>query len=273
MTEEDKTFQALTQRLGEMVKENVELTERVKQLMSDYNKVVKQLQAIPLLSEIDALEREVRELKKNNNDLQEQFNACNEDMIRLNGDIINNIHATSLGKCIEETENPIVTTDLDIDCCDFCVLSQGRVYNLSYEENGKRVKIYFAPKAYYSAERLLECYFVIGVKGTHCDQWFIPERIHGCQYYNSIDSPFPEWAQHRDFMLALDYYNMRITYIIRDNEMERIEAMVKKINPKFNLLKKVLPNLSDGNILSLIFPDYKHLKKSMVLSNNHNSNN
>lgn len=59
MTEEDKTFQALTQRLGEMVKENVELTERVKQLMSDYNKVVKQLQA--------------------------------------------------------ETENPIVTTDLDID--------------------------------------------------------------------------------------------------------------------------------------------------------------
>lgn len=72
MTEEDKTFQALTQRLGEMVKENVELTERVKQLMSDYNKVVKQLQA--------------------------------------------------------ETENPIVTTDLDIDCCDFCILSQGRVY-------------------------------------------------------------------------------------------------------------------------------------------------
>lgn len=270
---EDKTFQALTQRLGEMEKENVELTERVKQLMSDYNKVVKQLQAIPLLSEIDALEREMRELKKDNNDLQEQYNACYEDLIRLNGKILDNFHATSLGKCIEETENPIVTTGLDIDGCDFCVLSQGRVYDFSYEENGKRIKLYFAPKAYYPAERLLECYFVIGVKGTLGDQWFIPEQIHGCMYYNSIDSPFPEWAQHRDFMLALDYDNMSITYIILDNEMERIEAMVKKINPKFKLLKKVLPNLRDGNILSLIFPDYKHLKKSMVLSNNHNSNN
>ena len=36
MAKDDKTFRALTQRLGEMVKENVELTERVKELMSDY---------------------------------------------------------------------------------------------------------------------------------------------------------------------------------------------------------------------------------------------
>lgn len=52
MTKDDKTVQALTQRLGEMVKENVELAERVKQLTSDYNKVVKQLQTTPSLSDL-----------------------------------------------------------------------------------------------------------------------------------------------------------------------------------------------------------------------------
>ena len=220
-----------------------------------------------------SLTQRLGKLEKENNDLRELFNARYESNIRLNGQILDSFHATSLGECIEKTEKPIVITGFDIDDSHYCVLSQGKVYDLSYEENGKRRKLYFAPKAYYPAERLLECYFVIGVKGTHGDQWFFPEWIHGCMYYNSIDSPFPEWAQHRDFMLALDYDNMSITYIILDNEMERIEEMVKKINPNFKLLKKVLPNLSDGNILSLIFPDYKHLEKSMVSSNNHNSNN
>lgn len=41
-----------------MVKENVELTERVKELMSDYNKVVKQLQTTPSLSDLtEALDK------------------------------------------------------------------------------------------------------------------------------------------------------------------------------------------------------------------------
>lgn len=58
MTKDDKTVQALTQRLGEMVKENVELAERVKQLTSDYNKVVKQLQTTPSLSDLtEALDK------------------------------------------------------------------------------------------------------------------------------------------------------------------------------------------------------------------------
>lgn len=52
MAKDDKTLQALTQRLGKMVKENVELAERVKQLTSDYNKVVKQLQNTPVLSDL-----------------------------------------------------------------------------------------------------------------------------------------------------------------------------------------------------------------------------
>lgn len=52
MTIDDKTIQELTQRLGEMVKVNVELTERVEQLMRDYDKLVKQLQSTPLRSQL-----------------------------------------------------------------------------------------------------------------------------------------------------------------------------------------------------------------------------
>lgn len=70
MTKDDKTVQALTQRLGEMVKENVELAERVKQLTSDYNKVVKQLQTTPLLRELtEALDRV-------------EMSECNRDFLK-----------------------------------------------------------------------------------------------------------------------------------------------------------------------------------------------
>lgn len=64
---ESKRITALATMMGDLKQENNELAERVKQLMSDYNKVVKQLQSQPLLSKIDALEREVHELKKDNN--------------------------------------------------------------------------------------------------------------------------------------------------------------------------------------------------------------
>lgn len=64
---ESKRITALASMMGDLKQENIELAERVKQLMSDYNKVVKQLQSQPLLSKIDALEREVHELKKDNN--------------------------------------------------------------------------------------------------------------------------------------------------------------------------------------------------------------
>ncbi len=64
MVKDDKTFRALTQRLGEMVKENVELTERVKELMSDYNNVVKQLRANPVLSELTEAIDKVKKLER-----------------------------------------------------------------------------------------------------------------------------------------------------------------------------------------------------------------
>ena len=78
----------------------------------------------------------------------------------------------------------------------------GATVTYSDDEDGERKMLYFAPKAYYPAERLLDCYFVIGAKGDHYTQAFIPEWIHGCQYYNSMPHPFPDFAQQRDCMLA-----------------------------------------------------------------------
>lgn len=52
MTKDDKTFHALIQRLGEMVKENVELAQRVHELTDDYNRVVKQLQTNTMASNL-----------------------------------------------------------------------------------------------------------------------------------------------------------------------------------------------------------------------------
>lgn len=78
MTKDDKTFRALTQRLGEMVKENVELTERVKQLMSDYNNVVKQLQSNPVLSELTEALDKVKKLERENESLCKQLKSLQE---------------------------------------------------------------------------------------------------------------------------------------------------------------------------------------------------
>lgn len=44
MKENNRLYNALIWRLGQMVKENVELEQRVHQLMDDYNRAVKQLQ-------------------------------------------------------------------------------------------------------------------------------------------------------------------------------------------------------------------------------------
>lgn len=52
MTKDDKTFYVLTQRLGEMVKENEELVLRVHELTDDYNRVVKQLRANTMTSNL-----------------------------------------------------------------------------------------------------------------------------------------------------------------------------------------------------------------------------
>lgn len=85
---ESKRITALATMMGDLKQGNNELAERVKQLMSDYNNVVKQLQATPMLSELtealdkvkhlerdkDFLRREIELLQDHNAMLRKQLN-------------------------------------------------------------------------------------------------------------------------------------------------------------------------------------------------------
>ena len=81
MSKEIKTMEdALLLRLGKIVKENVELEQRIDQLMNDYNEVVHQLQeqekhknespAKPTLDQIQKMSARCDELEAENNQLK-----------------------------------------------------------------------------------------------------------------------------------------------------------------------------------------------------------
>lgn len=211
---------------------------------------------------VAALTRRLGEKEKEYVELEERFHAFLEKCVRLEKQLDEKAKASKIGECIANNEHPILITGVEIGSSDFCVLSQGRVYSLFYDEGGERKMLYFAPKAYYPAERLLECYFVIGAKGDHYTQAFIPEWLHGCQYYNSMPHPFPDWAQQRDCMLALDYDNMHIVHIHSEDEIERIKALAKQINPKFMFLDAIIPGMTGRKSLRLVIPDFEHLKNN-----------
>ena len=76
---ESKRITALASMMGDLKQENIELAERVKQLMNDYNKVAKQLRNQPLLSDltealdkVEKFERE-RDLFKKEYEQTERF--------------------------------------------------------------------------------------------------------------------------------------------------------------------------------------------------------
>lgn len=60
----NKRFIALATMMGDLKQENNELAERVKELMSDYNNVVKQLHPQPVLSELTEALDEVEQLER-----------------------------------------------------------------------------------------------------------------------------------------------------------------------------------------------------------------
>lgn len=213
---------------------------------------------------VAALTRRLGEKEKEYVELEELYSALFDACESLDKQLAASAKASKIGECIANNEHPILITGVKIEGIDFHVLSQGRVYSLFYCDGGERKMLYFAPKAYYPAERLLECYFVIGAKGDHYTETFIPESIHGCQYYNSVGHPFPNWAQQRDCMLALDYDNMHIVHIYSEDEIERIKTCAKQINPKFYWLDAIIPGMTSLKSLRLIIPDYEHLKKSMI---------
>lgn len=211
---------------------------------------------------VAALTRRLGEKEKEYVELEERYTALSDACESLEKQLDKKYILSKMGECAVNNEHPILITGVRIGSIDFSVLSQGKVYSLFYDEDGERKMLYFAPKAYYPAERLLECYFVIGAKGDHYTQAFIPEWIHGCQYYNSMPHPFPDFAQQRDCMLALDYDNMRILWFHREDEIERIKALAKQINPKFMFLDAIIPGMTGSKSLRLVIPDFEHLKNN-----------
>lgn len=211
---------------------------------------------------VAALTRRLGEKEKEYVELEERYAALSDACESLEKQLDTKYKLSKIGECIAKNEHPILITGVKIGDADFCVLSQGKVYSLFYDEDGELKMLYFAPKAYYPAERLLECYFVIGAKGDHYTQAFIPEWIHGCQYYNSMLHSFPDFAQHRDCMLALDYDNMHIISFHREDEIKRIKAFAKQINSKFMFIDAINSYGPGEKTLRLVIPDFEHLKKN-----------
>lgn len=210
---------------------------------------------------VAALTRRLGEKEKEYVELEERYGALLDACESLEKQLDKENELSNIGESIANNEHPIVITDGEIGDSDFCVLSQGMVYSLFYGEGSPRKMLYFAPKAYYPAERLLECYFVIGTSGKDYEQLFIPECVHGLQYYDSFEGLFPDWAQSRDCMLPLDFEYMNIMCVHRNDEIDRIKAIAKQINPQFQWLTPIIPCMRGCHYLRLIIPDYEHLKK------------
>lgn len=85
MTKDDKTFHALIQRFGEMVRENVELAQRVHELIDDYNRVVKQLQNNTMASNLDKTLNKVEDPECDCNFLKKKIDQVEKAYMDLFG--------------------------------------------------------------------------------------------------------------------------------------------------------------------------------------------
>lgn len=74
-----KRITALATMMGDLKQENIELAERVKQLMNDYNKVAKQLRNQPLLSDLTEALDKVEKLERENESLCKQLKSLQKD--------------------------------------------------------------------------------------------------------------------------------------------------------------------------------------------------
>mgnify|MGYP002673347724 CR=1 FL=1 len=99
---ESKRFAALATMMGDLKQENNELAERVKELMSDYNNVVKQLHPQPVLSELTEAPDKNEELERENESLCKQLQS-----LQKSNDLLHELYDTKkakLKKAKEELE-------------------------------------------------------------------------------------------------------------------------------------------------------------------------
>lgn len=136
---ESKRITALATMMGDLKQENNELVERVKQLMSDYNNVVKQLQATPMLSELtealdkvkhlerdkDFLRREIEQLQDYNALLRKQLNTANANCKEIEEKLKKQYEDYyALRDCNEVAESRIARFEnADIEHADFSTMA------------------------------------------------------------------------------------------------------------------------------------------------------
>ena len=119
MKENEGLYNALIRRLGEMVKENVELEQRVHQLMDDYNRVVKQVSgksADDLMSENGNLKTQCKRLQIERNEARTSVAEYKHHEAELLNAI--NRHCESdIMKCGETCPNKPGCDVGSKDCC------------------------------------------------------------------------------------------------------------------------------------------------------------
>lgn len=103
---ESKRITALASMMGDLKQENIELAERVKQLMNDYNKVAKQLRTHPLLSDLTEALDKVEKLERENESLCKQLKSLQKDH-----DLLHELYDTQKAKLKKAKEE--LGEDLD----------------------------------------------------------------------------------------------------------------------------------------------------------------
>lgn len=133
---ESKRITALASIMGDLKQENIELAERVKELMSDYNNVVKQLHPQPVLSELTEVLDKVKHLKRDKDFLRREIELLQDHntMLRkqLNNDRTNAEEKLAkhledyyaLRDCNEVVESRIARFEnADIEHADFSTMA------------------------------------------------------------------------------------------------------------------------------------------------------
>lgn len=83
MTENKNLVAALTRRLGEQEKEYIELTERVKELMDDYNRVARQLRELDGNGKRTKALKKIKQLKIDKDVLSKECTSLHKCYVKL----------------------------------------------------------------------------------------------------------------------------------------------------------------------------------------------
>lgn len=117
------TEEAIILRLGQMVKENVELEQRVHQLMDEYNEVAKQLHGAEKRKEEDPTRQtlsEMRQMRDHCDKLEVENKDLNKCLIAVSSFLKNHKLYMAYGaSCSYRSDHPAVSSPSCRECCSY----------------------------------------------------------------------------------------------------------------------------------------------------------